>query len=448
MTALLEARPVWPTIVAQLKRSPLRDIAREHGTTVKELEDALRRTRLYPGGNDAAPGTPAEDDGRRSARDRIRALHDLLGLVPDGDIATRAGVARKTVVEYRKAHAILPYRPRTADNASSNDDSAQTASDAPADEVQPDAAPAAEDAPVAAPEPSPAEAAPEPTPVPTEPVAPAPAPIADAPALAASEAPATGVASAAGRPSKLDGHLDIVGELPDRDVAAIAGVTAENVRMYRVRRQIPARWRGEGQRLAPVVDAPAAPVTPARRGRRPADEGTSHVERALGLHRGSIGVLPDADVAAKAGVSRSAVSAYRHKYNIAAAGRGRPRRVTASTAASPAMTASPAAAAPAPAAPAAAPAAPPAPAEVTLPALDTLPVDALPLDAAATLPPYAGPAAPVTHAWRVLAGRGAQRATFAVIAEDAVGAVQRAVAGLRRRGFDLLGFELIGEALV
>ena len=47
------------------------------------------------------------------------------------------------------------------------------------------------------------------------------------------------------RKSKLDDHLDIVGVLSDKEVADRAGVTPENVRTFRMRRVIPAAWRGE-----------------------------------------------------------------------------------------------------------------------------------------------------------------------------------------------------------
>ncbi len=52
------------------------------------------------------------------------------------------------------------------------------------------------------------------------------------------------------RKSKLDPYIDRVGILPDRQIAELAGVTSENVRAFRNRRGIPARWRGEGEPLA------------------------------------------------------------------------------------------------------------------------------------------------------------------------------------------------------
>ena len=51
------------------------------------------------------------------------------------------------------------------------------------------------------------------------------------------------------RRSKLDPYVAKIGILPDREVAEIAGVTSENVRAFRNRRGIPARWRGEGEPL-------------------------------------------------------------------------------------------------------------------------------------------------------------------------------------------------------
>ena len=67
------------------------------------------------------------------------------------------------------------------------------------------------------------------------------------------------------RKSRLDPYLELVGDLSDRELADRAGVTPENVRAYRVRRGIPARWRGEkvesDQGPAPVAGAAARAVT-------------------------------------------------------------------------------------------------------------------------------------------------------------------------------------------
>jgi len=42
------------------------------------------------------------------------------------------------------------------------------------------------------------------------------------------------------RRSKLDTHAHLVGRIPDREVAAMAGISPDGVRMYRQRHKIPA----------------------------------------------------------------------------------------------------------------------------------------------------------------------------------------------------------------
>ena len=73
------------------------------------------------------------------------------------------------------------------------------------------------------------------------------------------------------RNSRLDPYLELLGDIPDRDLADRAGVTPENVRAYRVRRGIPARWRGEGGEAEAVSPgAKKAQVQPQASVSRPA----------------------------------------------------------------------------------------------------------------------------------------------------------------------------------
>jgi hypothetical protein len=72
------------------------------------------------------------------------------------------------------------------------------------------------------------------------------------------------------RSSKLDPYLELLGDVSDRDLADRAGVTPENVRAYRVRRGIPARWRGEGAGDAGAEGFETSPAAAARRGSSPA----------------------------------------------------------------------------------------------------------------------------------------------------------------------------------
>lgn len=86
-------------------------------------------------------------------------------------------------------------------------------------------------------------------------------------ALQVEASPAPAAASAAPskprkRKSKLDPFQDLLGKVPDAEVAAMAGVTSENVRAYRRRHSIEAEWRTKGAApaAAPVAAPAAAPV--------------------------------------------------------------------------------------------------------------------------------------------------------------------------------------------
>lgn len=117
-----------------------------------------------------------------------------------------------------------------------------------------------------------------------------------APAPSSPEPPTAGRKS---KPSRLDALVHLLGTLPDREVALQAGVSPENVRMYRQRRGITAQWR-EG-------DGPP-----------------TRVERALAAVEDQLGRAPDAEIAARVGVSRSAVTQYRARHNIPAGRRDAP----------------------------------------------------------------------------------------------------------------------------
>ncbi len=135
------------------------------------------------------------------------------------------------------------------------------------------------------------------------------------------------------RPSKLDPYLDKVGTVPDREVAELAGVTAENVRAFRKRRGIPAGWRGEGQQGdKPKVARKATASKPRQRRKSKLDP-----------FMDKVGVLPDRDVAELAGVSAENVRAFRKRRGIAAGWRAE------GSAAAPVIPAAEPVAAPAPA---------------------------------------------------------------------------------------------------
>lgn len=74
------------------------------------------------------------------------------------------------------------------------------------------------------------------------------------------------------RSSRLDPYLELLGDVSDRDLADRAGVTPENVRAYRVRRGIPARWRGEGATDADFAAVESIPESASPRRPAPAAE--------------------------------------------------------------------------------------------------------------------------------------------------------------------------------
>jgi hypothetical protein len=120
------------------------------------------------------------------------------------------------------------------------------------------------------------------------------------------------------RKSKLDAFADVVGVEPDARVAARANVSTETVRSFRVRRGIPALWRGEevGPEASRIV-RPAARRTK-KRGKRAFQGRRSRLDSYLDL----LGTVPDAEVAAMAGVTAQNVRSYRMRRGIEAAWRG------------------------------------------------------------------------------------------------------------------------------
>jgi len=112
------------------------------------------------------------------------------------------------------------------------------------------------------------------------------------------------------RRSKVDPFADQLGEVPDTEIAKLAGVTPENVRAYRKRRGIPAKWRGEGQGDAKAMRTP----TRAKRAK-----GGKRRKTKLEPYLDQLGVLPDTEVAELAGVTVGNVRAYRYRHGIPSA---------------------------------------------------------------------------------------------------------------------------------
>lgn len=200
----------------------------------------------------------------RDAAIRLAKEPDV-GHVSDSVIAQRLGISRKTVLAWRKREGIRAF-----------DD--------------PVVGPSAGAKPV-------------------EPAGVGPEVHSATPGSSGAAPPQDAAAAPRAKASRLESFAHLLGRLPDREVALQAGVSPENVRMYRQRRGIVAEWReGEG------------PPT--------------RVELALAKVEADLGRLPDVVIAARVGVSRSAVTQYRARHGIAA-GRKEPDPAVQTAAARP-----------------------------------------------------------------------------------------------------------------
>lgn len=210
----------------------------------------------------------------------------LLGTMPDAQIAEKAGVSAAVVGRYRRSLGISSFKARSA-------------------------ASAAEAEPAAASEPPSTDESP-----------------ASEPETVEASTPAPAAKPKRRRKSKIDPYAELLGQSPDSEIAKLAGVTTEAVRMYRRRRGVaPARRRA----------TKTAAKKPGRRRSR------------LDPFYDLLGKIPDAEVAEKAGVTAENVRAYRSRHGIAAqyrVRRGRKRKAAPAPAPAPLAQAAPVAEAP------------------------------------------------------------------------------------------------------
>jgi hypothetical protein len=287
---------------------------------------------------------------------------------------------------------------------------------------------AAADAPAPAAPSAPAPAAPS-APAPAAPSAPAavtratrskPTPSAAAPKQAPARPTPAAEDDADGR-SKVAPYHHLLGAVPDRDVAKLAGVSVKAVYRYRARRRIPGFGVGDdAASAAPAVAAPPAP-RPAPPRAAPAAAAASTAAAADG-RRGSIvdayahlvGTISDGALAKRTGIRETTIYQYRRR-----------RGILPFTAAG--ALPDPAASAEAPTPPAAAPAPEPEPAPAPTPAPAT----------AATPTPVTTGAVGVQRgrSYLVTATRDGAPVVFAVVADSLQDAAARAA---RHLGEDAL----------
>lgn len=197
----------------------------------------------------------------RKSTHKLDSFLPRLGKEPDHKIAIEAGVSRSLVISFRKKHNIDAYEGYKfgADNPPPAARAAAAAAKAP----QAAPAKAAPAAPAKAAAAAPAKAA---AVAPPKAAAAKPAPAAPAPVKV--EPAADLGAGFRGRKSALDAYVEMLGKLPDAEIAKLAHVTPENVRTYRTRRGIEANWPEAskarvGRPPGPAKRAAAAPLPPA-----------------------------------------------------------------------------------------------------------------------------------------------------------------------------------------
>lgn len=142
----------------------------------------------------------------------------------------------------------------------------------------------------------------------------APAPVAAAPAAAAAPAPRGRAANTA---RKIEPYVDMLGTVPDSEIASLAGLSAQTVARFRRDRGVDA-FRGRGGDKAEVVEVTEA-AAPA-----PAEEsggGKRGGRSKVAPFADQLGVLSDAEIADKAGVTVNAVRNYRNRKGIPAPSR-------------------------------------------------------------------------------------------------------------------------------
>ncbi len=170
---------------------------------------------------------------KRTVDVTLAKYQDQLGKVPDHKIAEEAGVSRAAVVNHRKRLGIPAYEgykfAPQGENATPR--------------RRPRAKAKAPDAPRRKPG----------RPPKVKPVVATEVPQTDTAAEPAAKASGR-TRAFRGRRSALDPYVHLLGTRPDREIAELAGVSAENVRAYRVRRGI----GGTGTLNAPATPAPAA----------------------------------------------------------------------------------------------------------------------------------------------------------------------------------------------
>lgn len=210
MTEHLESTDLWPAIEPWLDQLPLKQLSVRFDVEPGAIAGAIRRTGAARSGRvrlvrpkalrergmeTKMPTDNGKPDPRPGTRDiEILRYWDLLGKVPDGEIATKAGVSAGTIFNFRHRHDIDAYQ------RGDDDDGGMS-------------------------KPAKAKAAKTTRKTQTRP---------------SKSKKASKRRKRPGRPSKLEPYRDQLGKVPDQALADKVGLTLAAVRAYRRRHGIPA----------------------------------------------------------------------------------------------------------------------------------------------------------------------------------------------------------------
>ena len=98
----IEARDWWSDFLDRKDKQSLSSLATRYGVAEITLQRAMKRTGTS---RKSQRGAKGNRQARAAAR-KLGPLKDLLGTVPDADVADRAGVSRYAVAQYRKKQGI------------------------------------------------------------------------------------------------------------------------------------------------------------------------------------------------------------------------------------------------------------------------------------------------------------------------------------------------------
>ncbi len=136
----LETYDWWPELVAKKDELSLRELAERFGVTPGAISAAFKRTgtqrrpappgpralrkrrsggKLPPEAGDAVKAGEAPRGGPPKPRPGSKDVHivrffDLLGEVPDAEVARKAGVSVRTIASYRARHDIAAFSGRAS----------------------------------------------------------------------------------------------------------------------------------------------------------------------------------------------------------------------------------------------------------------------------------------------------------------------------------------------